>query len=110
MSITDFLSLMPSTVTVKTLTGVSTDGYGTATFSTGTSYRARVVHKMELVKNSQGIEELARTVIWLASTSTFSPSSQFVYPTSTGTVTDEAIATEAPTDTGGVHHVKVFLA
>jgi hypothetical protein len=62
-----FLTIMTSTLTVTRLTGVSTDGYGRPAYST-------------LVRTFDGTQELARTVCWVRSTSSFSPSDKITLP------------------------------
>ena len=106
MSVTDFLDMMPSTMTVATLSGLSTDGYGVATYTTGSSYRCRVVQKQQLVRSFSGVEEMSRTTAWVASTSTFPPSAQFTLPDGS---TPELLATEAYPDEDGVHHVRLMF-
>lgn len=100
------LDLMPDQVTVQTLTGVSTDGYGTETYSTGTTYSARVVRKQTLVRTFEGTEELATTVVWLQSTSTYSPTDRFTLPDGS---TPVLMATEAYPDEVGLDHVKLMF-
>jgi hypothetical protein len=102
----DLAELMPDTVTIKALSGLSTDGYGTATYTTGTAYTARVVRKQQLVKTFEGIEELATTVVWVASTSTLTSSSQFTLPDGTSPT---LLALETYSDEDGITHSKAFF-
>jgi hypothetical protein len=104
---TDFEELMPHTVTVASLSGLSTDGYGTETFGTATSYSARVIGKQHVVKSLTGIDETARTLVYIASTSTFPASAQYTLPDAS---TPEVLAVEAVPDEDGVHHIKVSFA
>jgi len=104
---TEFEELMPTNVTVSALSGLSTDGYGTATFTTGTSYKARVLGKQHLVRSFAGVEETAKTKVWISSTSTFAPSVQVTLPDGT---TPELLALEAVPDQDGVHHTMASFA
>ena len=108
MSIDTALSdLMNSTVVVSGLSSVSTDGYGVPVYGSGSTYSARVSHKQELVKNLEGIEEMARAVAWVAATSTFSPYGRI---TVDGSTLGPVLAVEALDDEAGVlHHVKVWF-
>lgn len=99
-------SLLPHTVTVKTLSSFSTDGYGTPTWSTGTSYSARVVNRQELVRTLEGIEEMATTIVYIASTGTLNPSDQFTLPDGS---TPNVLAVESFPDEDGTHHWKVSM-
>lgn len=103
---TAFNDLMPDTVTVKTVTGVSTDGYGTPTYSTAKSYSARVVRKQELVRTFEGTEELATTIAWVNSTSTsqFTPSAEVTLPSGE---TPPLMNVEAYPDEDGIHHIRL---
>ena len=101
-----FLSMMNSTIQVSSLSGLSTDGYGTATFTTGVPYRARIVGKHQLVRSFAGIEEVSRTQAWVASTSTFPASSQFTLPDGS---TPEVLGIEAYPDSDGQNHQRVMF-
>ena len=63
--------------------------------------------KQHLIRNFAGIEETAKTMVWVASTSTFPPMSQ--YTLSNGT-TPELLAVQAVPDEDGVHHIKLSFA
>ena len=102
---TPLLPLMPDTLTHAAWTGMSTDGYATTTYSTDTtSYRCRVGTEQRLVRNFDGIEELATTTCWVASTSTFSALDQFTLPDST---TPGLLSVETYRDENGVTHSKL---
>jgi len=104
---TEFESMMPHTVTVAALSGLSTDGYGTETYTTGTSYKARVVGKQHLVRSFAGVEETASTRVTIASTSTFAPSVQITLPDSS---TPELLSLQAVPDEDGWHHIVASFA
>lgn len=104
-----FESMFADGVTVAGLASWSTDGYGTPVYSTpGSTYKARVVRKQELVRTFAGTEELAKTVVWIASTSTanFSPDVEI---TVNGSVPGPLMSIEAFPDEDGVHHLKAFF-
>lgn len=103
---TEFHELMPSTATVKGLASLSTDGYGTPVFSTGTSYKARITYKQQLVRTFLGTEDLARAVVWIASTSTFASDVQI---TVDGSTIGPLMSLETFYDEDGVHHSKAFF-
>ncbi len=97
---------MPHTVTVKALSGLSTDGYGTVTYTTGTGYTARVVDQTELVVDADGTQHTSSTVAYIASTSTFPPTSLYTLP---GGDTPEVLSVRNVPDQDGLHHVKVLF-
>ena len=100
------LDLMPDTLKVNALKGVSTDGYGTASYSSSTqSYRCRLVEKQTLVHTFDGDEQVARTVVWVKSTSTFGPWDKITMPD--GSLL-RLIAVEDYRDEVGAHHQKLF--
>ncbi len=107
MAYTDpLLVLMPETVTVGALSGFSTDGYAIPTYSTGTPFSARVVREQTLVRTFEGIEELATTTCWVASTSTFGPVDQITLPDGS---TPPLLSVETQSDEDGVTHSKLFF-
>lgn len=103
---TDFEALMPHGVTVKALSSISTDGYGTAVYGTGTTYKARISGTQEVVTDFMGDEQVASHVVWVASTSTFGPDAQFVL--SNGD-TPNLLKVAAVPDEDGTHHVKLWF-
>ena len=99
------VDLFPQTVTHAAWTGMSTDGYASPTYSTSAStFQARVVTEQRLVRTFDGIEELAVTTVWLASTSTFSALDRFTLP---DTSTPELLALETFRDEDGITHTKL---
>jgi len=101
------LDLMPDTLTVITVKGVSTDGYGTATWTTAAkSYRCRVVEKQTLVHTFEGDEQVARTVVWVKSTSTFGPWDKVTLPDGT---CPPLLAVDDYRDEAGHHHQKLHF-
>jgi len=106
MAYTDpLLALMSETVTQAGWSGMSTDGYATATYSTaGSTFPARVVTEQRLVRTFDGTEELATTTVWVASTSTFSALGQWTLPDGT---TPGLLSVETFRDENGVTHSKL---
>lgn len=103
---TELEALMPHSVTVKTLSSFSTDGYGVPTWSSGTAVTARVVARQELVRTLEGTEETATTVVYLASTGSINPSDRFVLPDGT---TPTLLAVQSFPDEDGTHHYQIFF-
>jgi len=111
MAWVDALSgLMADTVRVTPLSGLSTDGYGTPTYGTASTYTARISREQKLVRTLEGTEETATAQVWVKSTSTFDPATRFELPTSTGGWTAEPLmAVEAYPDEDGVAFVKLYF-
>ena len=103
---TDLDALMPHTITHKSLSSFSTDGYATEVWSTGISYTARVVGKQTLVKTFEGTEELATTVVYVKTSSTFGASDQITLPDGS---TPPLLAAETYPDETGHHHAKLMF-
>ena len=77
----DLLDLMPDTVSHQEWVGMSTDGYVGLTYSTAaTSYRARIVTGQRRIRTFDGVEDIAATTVWVASTSTFNSQDLFTLP------------------------------
>ena len=105
MAYTDqLLSFFSTSVGHAAWLGMSTDGYATPTYSTSVAaLQARVVTGQRLVRNFDGVEELATTTVWLASTSTFSASDQFTVHGDTPVL----LSIETFRDESGVTHSKL---
>ena len=103
---TELEALMPHTITVAGLASFTTDGYGEPSFGSASTYQARVVGKQTLVETFRGTEELAKTVVYVAATSTFGPSDQITLPDGT---TPELLAVESYPDEDGAHHMKLMF-
>jgi hypothetical protein len=103
-----FLDVMTQTLTVTRLSGVSTDGYGRPTYSTSALSRyCRVTEKQHLVRSFEGTQEVAGTIAWVRSTSTFSPSDRITLPDGT---TPALLAIEEYRDQdGNIHHVTLHF-
>lgn len=90
------------------MVSVSTDGYGTEVFGTGSTFKARHVRKQTLVRTFVGTEELAQSTVWIASTSTFAPDARIVLTGSTG-VLGPLMALQSFPDEDGINHLKAFF-
>ncbi len=101
---TEFDALLPDGVSTNTLASV--DGYGTAVFATGSTFKGRLVRKQQLVRTFAGTEELSQSQLWVASTSTFKSSIQFVV---NGSTIGPLMSLEAIPDEDGIHHSKAFF-
>ena len=102
--VTDFLDLMPATVTVAPTTGV--DGYGTPSYGAPVSYRARVVYKQELVRTPSGDEITARGHVWLVTAVRIPDVNRITLPDAT---TPQILVSENYPDQSGAHHSKVYF-
>lgn len=99
-------ALMTSTMTVRTLTGVFSSGYFQPTYSTAVkTWRCRAVRTQELVKTVAGTEEVATTVAWIKSTSTFSASDKV---TISGSTIGPLLRVDHFSDEDGHHHSKAW--
>lgn len=65
-NISDWSDLMTQDVTVAPF--VSRDAYGTPTYGSGVSYKARVNYEQHLVRTADGEQTVARGTAWLART------------------------------------------
>jgi hypothetical protein len=104
-----FLTVMTSTLLYAPLTGVSTDGYGRAAYSTTHVHLpCRVTWKQHLVRNLEGEQEVAESLAWVRSASTLSPSGQFTLP---GGSAPRLLAFEDYRDeAGALHHVTLHFS
>jgi hypothetical protein len=100
-----FADMLTDTISYSSWVGMTTDGYGNPTFSTDTSnYACRIGTGQRLVRNFDGIEEMATTTVWVASTSTFDSSGRFTLP---DTTTPPLLSIETYRDEYGVAHSKL---
>ncbi len=101
---TEFAELMPHTVQIAALASFSTDGYGDAVYGTASTFTARVVGKQTLVRTFEGTEELATTIVYVASTGTINPSDRITLPDGS---TPPLLAVSTFPDEDGTHHHKL---
>ena len=103
---TEFDELFNDGVSTNTLASVSTDGYGTPVMATGSTFKGRWVRKQQLIRTFAGTEELSQSQLWVASTTTFAPSIEFVV---NGSTVGPLMSLEAFPDEDGIHHTKAFF-
>lgn len=101
----EFLSLMPSTVTVYPLASRNADGH-TTFGTTGVTYRARVAYVPHTVHLADGRIQASEGIAWLASTTPLSIQSKYVLPDGSVPI---VYAVENIPDQDGQHHSKVFF-
>ena len=100
------LGLMPTTVSVRSFSHRSTDGYGRPVYSTiSRSYAAHVTENLLLIRKTAGQSTQVKAIAWVATTRAISPQDQFSYLGSTARI----IQAERYFDERDVHHVKVYL-
>lgn len=105
MGVSDFLDLMPDTVTVEPFAG--RDGYGKPTYGAPVQVRARVSYKPQIVHGTDGKEVVARGAVWLASVSTdVSTEDRLTLP---GGEAVRIVSVEKHSDGSGLHHIKVLF-
>lgn len=106
MPVSDFLDLMPDTVTYTPV--ASRDQYGKPTFGTARTYRARVVYKTIRTSSMvSGQETIAAGEVWLAGT--LAPPDVDDKITLPNGATPIILNFERFTDDEGVHHTKILF-
>ena len=115
----EFLDMFPQTVTWEPFSSYSTDGYGTRTFSTGRSVRARVQQKRTTVRDQQGRETVSNTRVFLSpfvsgttTAVTIGPFDRLTLPAgflSVGSSAPPIITVDRSQDDVGDHHFAVYL-
>ena len=100
-----FLTLMPSTITVRTRTGHN--NHGEPTFSTtAVSYRARWVGRSGAVRGRDGETYEIRSMLWVHSTGVINKTDRITLPDGT---TPEIIAVDRFPDQVGTHHYRITM-
>lgn len=103
-----FLDVLTQRLTVTRVTGVDTDGYGEPAYATSVSTCwCRVTQKQTLVRTFEGTQELARTVCWVRSTSSFSPVDRITLPD--GTTPELISLDEYKDEAGNPHHHTLYF-
>jgi hypothetical protein len=106
MPISDWLDLMPHTVTYAAKSGE--DAYGKPTHGTGTDYTARVTYTHKRVATPDGMEVVASVQVWLNGTlSSISVDDKITLPDGT---TPKIVSWDTATDEDGSHHTKLYLS
>ena len=100
-----FRTMMPHTVTVRTLASKSADG--SPTYSTAAStYTARVVTAQRQIRDGSGNVKMAAFDVWIASTGSLSPQSRFTLPDGSS---PPVLSLSSYPDEDGTHHTKVVF-
>jgi hypothetical protein len=101
-----FLDLMPQKLVITPFRRMSTDGYGSPTYTTApTTYRGRIVAAAEMEFKLQGQSVTPTHLAWLATTQAMDPRSRFQYAGTTYRI----LRVERPSDMVGLHHTKLYL-
>lgn len=101
-----YLDLMPQRLVITPFRRMSTDGYGSPTYTTQPStYQGRIVAAAEMEFKLQGQSVTPTHLCWLATTQTIDPRSKFKYAGTTYRI----LRIERPSDDRGLHHTKLFL-
>lgn len=105
----EFLALMPETITIAQPTGQ--DGYGKRSYGAATSYRARIVEKMEKIVTVQGREDFATTKVYVApdSSGALPDLSARVQVTMPDGTTPNVVGFARQSDEEGPHHVIIWF-
>jgi len=106
MPISDWLDLMPATVTHQSV--IARNEYGApTTYSAATSYRARVFQKARRVINRvNGQDEISSVQVWIAGLPSLALDGKIILPDGS---TPRIMSWDVPTDEVGEHHMKVYL-
>lgn len=106
MPVSDWLDLMPHTVTYEAV--ATRDEYGKPiTYSTAVSYRARVTYKHQRVAARNGQDVTSTIQCWLNGViTTLNPDDRITLPDGT---TPLVTSWETPTDEIGYHHTKIYF-
>lgn len=106
MPISDFLDMMPHTITHRA--PASFDDYGKPVFSgAAASYRARVFYETRsTVNRASGQDALSVTTVWIAGTPSLTLFDEITLPDGTK---PPILNWEVPADESGAHHVKVYF-
>ncbi len=107
MAISDWLDLMPSTVTHEAV--ATRDEYGKpATYATAASYRARVSSSHKRINSRvTGQDVTASVQVWLNGIiSSINVDDRITLPNGT---TPQILSWDVPSDETGEHHMKVYL-
>lgn len=105
MAESDFLQLMPHTITKNAYSSI--DGYGKATFSTGlTSYRGLLTYENKLVKAMDGKEKMSSANVILNCTGTINPDDKLNLPNGTS---PPILSITSYSDNIGTHNTQVYF-
>lgn len=105
----DFLDMMPDTVTIYPFIGNSLDGSGKPAYGPGVTYPCRVQIKNHIARDSMGREVTARGTLYVGTT-VAPPNTSLLQLGPEFTVTNPPIIDSQPVhDENGPHHVKIEI-
>ncbi len=107
MGISEFQDFMPHTVIIEAWS--SQDPYGQPTYSTCSSYPARVEMKSRRIAGSGGVEIAARGRVFLATATVPSAKDRITLPASFVPTQPPILDAFPVNDERGIHHVEVFI-
>lgn len=105
MAFSEWLDMCPHHISVEPFTGVDT--YGSYTYGTAATYRARVQGKNRLVMNQQGEEAVSSITIYIAS-STIGPKDRITLPAPFSPTVPNILDVQHVSDESGGHHTVVM--
>lgn len=108
----EFRDLMPDTITIEEVTGVTGTGYNKRVFGAGTTYQVRIRHKLERIINLEGHISWAKHKVWIAplksdgSFPALDERSRVTFPDGTQ---PQMLAIEHIDDEDGIHHAVMWF-
>lgn len=103
MGATDWLDLMPQTVTWEPRTGI--DDYGAAVYGPGQSLRCRIVKRQRVIRDVGGFEIIANATVYIAGHYGIKEEDRLTFPDGD---TPKIIRVNAYPDENGDHHEEVL--
>ena len=103
--IDNFADMLTQDITVET--EATYDEFGKPTFNAATAYKARVIYKNDLVRDSQGREIVAKGTCWIKGHPDLFNGAQVALPDGTS---PDIISVERLTDEDGETHTKLYFA
>ncbi len=107
MAVSEYLGMMPATVTVEPFS--SRDAYGAATYGLARSHRARIEMGNRLVTTASGEEKVARGRVFLATTAPPSASDRLTLPAPYEPSRPPILDVRPVEDERGIHHVVLLI-
>jgi hypothetical protein len=102
----DLLALCIHTITVAPY--ASQNSYGEPTYGAAVSYKARVQGKMQMVRDSLGVERVSIVVCYVATTASIGPKDKLTLPISFVPVSPPILSVQRQADESGDHHVVIY--
>ena len=97
--------MLPHTVTVEPFAGVDT--YGSYTYGSAVTYKARVQGKNQLIMNQTGEEAVSHVTIYLAASS-INPKDRITLPAPFSPTVPSILDVQYVSDESGAHHTVVL--